>query len=63
MEQVKEVLERFIKARSDLEIELPKLKEQGIKIIGTYCSFAPEEIILAAKGKMGIHLMPLLKDT
>ncbi|WMM24424.1 double-cubane-cluster-containing anaerobic reductase [Tissierella sp. MB52-C2] len=52
MEQIKKIVERFINARSDLAMEIAKLKDQEVKIIGTYCSFAPEEIILAANAKV-----------
>lgn len=51
MEQVNEVIKRFINAKSDLTSQLQNLKSTGVKIVGTYCSFAPEEIVLAANGK------------
>lgn len=51
MERAKEILGRFIDAKSDLSVQLQSLKEKGVKIAGTYCSFAPEEIVLAADAK------------
>ena len=32
--------------------ELVEAKKQGRKVIGTYCTFVPEEIIIAANGIM-----------
>ncbi len=56
MAVIREILERFTNARSNAKEELDKLKLSGIKIVGTYCSFAPREIILAA-GAVPIRLV------
>src|SRR5699024_10905618 len=53
---IREILDRFTNARVNAKEELDKLKLNGIKIVGTYCSFAPKEIILAA-GAVPIRLI------
>lgn len=50
MTVIREILDRFTNARTNAKEELEKIKLSGRKIVGTYCSFAPREIILAAGG-------------
>lgn len=38
----------FQEAQKEKFIELKKLKEEGKRVVGTYCSFVPKEIIYAA---------------
>lgn len=51
VEEIKEILGRFINARADSIKELNRLKNEGVKIVGTYCSFTPIELILATNAK------------
>ncbi|TJX13730.1 2-hydroxyacyl-CoA dehydratase [Tissierella creatinini] len=55
MAVIHEILERFTNARVNAKEEIDYLKANGRKIVGTYCSFAPREIILAA-GAVPIRL-------
>ncbi|MCG9967408.1 2-hydroxyacyl-CoA dehydratase family protein [Pelotomaculum terephthalicicum JT] len=48
MEQKKQIIDRFKNARSDAVQELNRLKKEGAKIAGYYCTYTPTEIILAA---------------
>lgn len=55
MDELNIVLERFTNARVNAIEELNRLKERGTKIVGTYCTFSPEEVIMAA-GAVPIRL-------
>ncbi|MGG5341046.1 double-cubane-cluster-containing anaerobic reductase [Enterococcus sp. AZ192] len=46
--ELPEIFTEFDEARRQGFIQVKELKEQGIPVIGVYCTFMPEEIVLAA---------------
>lgn len=42
------VVEDFKRNREENIIKIKELKEQGVKIVGVYCTFCPKELIMAA---------------
>ncbi|WP_027632928.1 double-cubane-cluster-containing anaerobic reductase [Clostridium hydrogeniformans] len=45
MKSYKEIIEEFSEARRNGFVEVKELKDQGKKVIGVYCGFAPWEIL------------------
>lgn len=43
-----EIFAEFDDARRQGFVQVKKLKEQGVPVVGVYCTFMPEEIVLAA---------------
>jgi benzoyl-CoA reductase/2-hydroxyglutaryl-CoA dehydratase subunit BcrC/BadD/HgdB len=48
MKDLPKIFSEFSEARRKGFIEVKELKDAGKKIVGTYCVFTPDEIILAA---------------
>ena len=46
--ELPEVFEQFSEARQKGFLTVMELKEQGIPLVGTYCTFMPQEIAMAA---------------
>jgi benzoyl-CoA reductase/2-hydroxyglutaryl-CoA dehydratase subunit BcrC/BadD/HgdB len=46
--ELPEVFEQFSDARQKGFLTVMELKEQGIPLVGTYCTFMPQEIAMAA---------------
>lgn len=46
--ELPEIFTEFDEARRQGFIQVKELKEQGIPVIGVYCTFMPEEIVMAA---------------
>ena len=42
------VVEDFMKNREEHVIKIKELKEQGVKVVGIYCTFCPRELVMAA---------------
>lgn len=55
MKKVLEIIEKFTRAKEESLIDLKIKRQEGVPIVGTYCSFVPSEIILAA-GAIPIRL-------
>ena len=51
MDNIRGIMDRFINARSNSIEQINKLKGKGTKLVGTYCTFSPVEIILASGAK------------
>ena len=43
-----ENFETYSDARKDGFLRMYGLKEQGVKVVGTFCSYTPNELVLAA---------------
>ena len=41
-------VEDFMKMRDENIIKIKELKEQGVKVVGIYCTFCPRELVMAA---------------
>ncbi len=51
MELIKElpaVFEDFAEARRNAFVNVKKVKDQGIPVIGSYCTYFPQELAIAA---------------
>lgn len=46
--ELPEIFEEFDEARRQGFIQVKQLKEKGVPVIGVYCTFMPEELIIAA---------------
>lgn len=57
-----EIFHNFGEARQSGFIKVKELKEKGLPIVGTYCTYMPEEIILAA-GAIPISLCSTSDET
>ena len=51
MEKLEVILKRFADARFNSIEQLKEFKKKGVKVIGTYCTFVPSELILASGAK------------
>src|SRR5699024_2604703 len=51
MNNIRGIMDRFINARSNSIEQINKLKEKDTKLVGTYCTFSPVELILAIGAK------------
>lgn len=60
--ELPEIFHNFKEARRDGFINVKELKEKGIPIVGTFCTYLPEEIILAA-GAIPISLCSTSDET
>ncbi len=47
--QLPEIFEQFSEARRNGFLKVKELKDKNIHVVGTYCTFVPEELIMAAK--------------
>ncbi|MFD1899329.1 2-hydroxyacyl-CoA dehydratase [Enterococcus termitis] len=47
--ELPEIFAEFDEARRQGFIQVKELKEKGVPVIGVYCTFMPEELVLAAK--------------
>lgn len=47
--ELPEIFTEFDEARRQGFIQVKELKEQGVPVVGVYCTFMPEEIVLAAE--------------
>jgi benzoyl-CoA reductase/2-hydroxyglutaryl-CoA dehydratase subunit BcrC/BadD/HgdB len=45
----KSLIEKYANARVNAVIDIKKKKEEGKKVVGTFCAFTPKEVIIAAK--------------
>lgn len=61
MDELNIILERFKNARINAIEEINRLKQSGRKIVGTYCTFSPTEVIRAA-GAIAIRLCETTGD-
>jgi benzoyl-CoA reductase/2-hydroxyglutaryl-CoA dehydratase subunit BcrC/BadD/HgdB len=61
MEQIKDFIESLSKARENGFSEMEALKNSGRKVVGTYCLFAPYEVI-AASGALPISLCGMKEE-
>lgn len=60
--ELPEIFAEFDEARRQGFIKVKELKEQGIPVVGVYCTFMPEEIVLAA-GAVQISLCSTSDET
>lgn len=61
MQSLPELFDEFTEARRQGFIEAKKLKETGKKIVGTYCTFTPWELIMSA-GAIPISLCGMYEE-
>ena len=64
MELIKElpaVFEDFAEARRNAFVNVKKVKDQGIPVIGSYCTYFPQELAIAAGAATG-SLLNIRRD-
>lgn len=51
VQELPEVFETFAEQRRNSFLTVKKIKEQGIPVVGSYCTYFPTEIAMAAGGQ------------
>lgn len=55
------IFDQFSEARQKGFLTVMDLKERGIPLVGTYCTFMPQEILMAAGAVVVSPVLPLMK--
>lgn len=56
-----EVFEKFAEQRKNSFLAMKKLKDQGIPVVGAYCTYFPKEIAMAMGLRQWASARPLTK--
>jgi len=62
VKELPEVFEEFAEQRQQSFLEVKRLKEQGIPVIGVYCTYFPQELVMAM-GAASIGLCSMSEET
>jgi benzoyl-CoA reductase/2-hydroxyglutaryl-CoA dehydratase subunit BcrC/BadD/HgdB len=55
--ELPQIFEQFSDARQKGFLTVMELKERGIPLVGTYCTFMPQEIAMAAGSRCGVAVL------
>lgn len=62
VKELPEIFEEFAQQRKESFLEVKKLKDQGIPVVGVYCTYFPQELVMAM-GAASIGLCSMSDET